>query len=88
MVTNLKSSPDTETSVLNPIGLFSTYVPDRIIIVSPAFATAAAPPTVLFASPSKNPLLASSPSTVTQIAFSVSTPDGLQDTPDPTEDNL
>ena len=55
----------------------------------PAVASpAAAPPIVLFASPSKNPVLLSSPSRVTQIAFSVSTPDGLQDTPAPTADNL
>ena len=46
----------------------------------------AAAPTVLLASPSKNPLLVSSPSRVTQIAFSVSTPGGLHDTPVPTDD--
>ena len=87
IVTNLISSPVIDTSVLKPIGLFSTYLPGRILIVSPSSATAAAAPTVALASPSKNPLLLSSPSFDTQIVFWVSTPDGLHDTPDPTDDN-
>ena len=64
------------------------YLPERIIIVSPSIAIDAAAPTVLLASPSNSPVLLSSPSTVTQIALSVSTPEGLHDTPLPTADNL
>ena len=68
-MTNLISSPVIDTSVLRPMGLFSTYLPGRILIVSPSSATAAAAPTVALASPSKNPLLESSPFLDTQIVF-------------------
>ena len=56
--------------------------------MSPGSATDAAAPTVAFASPSSKPVFESLPSLVTQIVFCVSTPDGLQDTPVPTDDNL
>ena len=57
------------------------------MIVSPSWATAAAAPIVSFASPSSNPEFESLPFFVTQIVFFVSTPEGLQDTPAPTDDN-
>ena len=60
-MTNLKSSPVMATSVLNPIGLFSMYTPDLILIVSPSCAIAAAAATVYFASPSNKPLFVSQP---------------------------
>ena len=85
MVTSLRSSPVTDTSVLNPTGLFSRYLPGLILIVSPSCATAAAPPRLAFASPSSNPLFKSLPFLETQIVFLVSTPGGLHDTPVPTD---
>ena len=57
-------------------------------MVSPSRATAAAPPIVALASPSSRPELLSLPSLVTYSMFFVSTPAGLQDTPEPTEASL
>ena len=51
MITNLKSSPVTVTSVLKPIGLFSTYTPGLTFIVSVSTAIVAAAPMVALASP-------------------------------------
>ena len=64
-VTNRKSCPDIDTSVLKPTGLFSKYTPGLTYIVSPSRATAQAPPIVALASPSSSPLFASLPSLVT-----------------------
>ena len=58
------------------------------MIVSPLNATAAAAPIVAFASPSNSPLFVSHPFLVTQIVLCVSTPEGLHDTPVPTDANL
>ena len=88
IVTNLKSSPVTATSVLNPIGLFSMYTPDLTLIVSPSCAMAAAAAMVYFASPSSNPLFVSHPFFDTHKVLFVCTPDGLQETPTPTPETL
>ena len=84
-VTNRRSSPVTETSVLKPIGLFSIYNPGLILIVSVSTAIEAAAPMVALASPSSNPLLLSDPLLETHMVLFVCTPDGLHDTPVPTD---
>ena len=55
------------------------------MIVSVSTAIDAAAPTVAFASPSNNPLLLSLPFLDTHIVLFVCTPDGLHDTPVPTD---
>ena len=55
------------------------------MIVSVSTAIDAAAPTVAFASPSSNPLLLSDPLLETHIVLLVWTPDGLHETPVPTD---